>query len=399
MDQLNLDQPSRLLQLPREIRNLIYEHVLVRDVIPVESAVVNLPRSRFSRSRAPSFCEGLHEMYPSRRPHVHRRIWSVPAFDIDVAFTDNSRNDPKVVHMTYQLADSHASYKRCGVEIRLLQVCKQVYYEATDIFYSKNTFSFMADYRIATIFAFLCERPAASLLHIRSLELALTEDNNMRGTTQAHYPITRRSTDSQVIQYAYHHFTDLCTLMSTPRMQLRKLHLTIDTLAARNGIAPGSIQECLQWEKHKTSQQRPWIASWVDPLLKVEGLESLTVYWIFDRPRLRRMSDTLSMMQQHMLTTKQHKTPVRKDSVIGTDFKFRMLHQGDSESNVYVHYVPPVKIPRWREHYLTDDGIRTIEEMNRSRTAQEMITRHQHIQDVLAASEGVYVCYCELRNA
>ena len=220
----------------------------------------------------------------------------------------------------------------------------------------------------------------------------------MRGTTQAHYPITRRSTDSLVLQYAYHHFTDLCTLMSTPRMQLRNLYLTIDTLASRNGTAPSSVQECLSWEKQRTNQVRPWTSSWLDPLLKVGGLESMTVYWIFDRPRIQRMCDTLSMMRQCMLTTKRNKASARKDSVAETGFRFRMLHQDDSDGSVHIHYVPPVKVPHWKDHCLSDDGAGTIGEANGSRTVQETIARHQHIQGILGACDGAYVCYSELHS-
>ncbi|KAH7401359.1 hypothetical protein BKA66DRAFT_507914 [Pyrenochaeta sp. MPI-SDFR-AT-0127] len=322
-----LGQRSRLLQLPQEIRDLIFEHLLVRDVISIECAVVSIP-TRYTPSRVHSQCEEIYKMYPLRRTRTHRRIWSIPAFDIDLAFSGrDSMNSPETVHMTYQLAESKTSSPTCEVQIGLLQVCKQIYSEAMDIFYSKNIFSFTADYRIPTAFAFFCDRPAASLLLIRSLQLALTEDNNMRGTTEAHFPITRRSTDSLVLQYAYRHFTNLCNLLSTPRMQLRTLHLIVDTLDSRNDIAPGSVQQCLIWEEQKINALRPWIAAWIDPLLKVGELDSIMIHWIFDRPRLRRMSDTVIALRQHMLTCKQSKTRHRKDSLIDARFSFQMQHR------------------------------------------------------------------------
>lgn len=397
--QIKPHEPSRLLLLPREIRDLIYEHVLVRDVIPIECAVTNMSPSRFARRRTLSFSDGLKEMYPCKRPRSQRRIWSVPAFDIDLSIPEgDSINDPKIVHMTYQLANSIASSRAYGIEIRLLQVCNQIYSEAKSVFYCKNTFSFTGDYRIPTTFAFLCDRPAESLLLIKSLELALLEDNNLRGTTQAHYPVMRRSTDSLALQYAYHHFTDLCTLMSNPRMRLKRLHLTIETLAARTSTAPNSIQDCLSWEERKTNQSRPWTPSWIEPLLKLSGLESMTVYWVFDRPRLRRMVDTVSMMQQCMLSTKRSKSPVRHDSVTGNGFNFWMLHQDDNAEDVYVHYVPPVKVPCWKYHCL-DGNLGVTEERGNGKTIQETIAQRQHIQDIMALSDGVYVCYAELQSS
>jgi hypothetical protein len=121
-------------------------------------------------------------------------------------------------------------------------------------------FSFTADFSIPTAFAFLCDTPAEPFLLISSMELALTEYNNTNGTTETHYPITRRSTDSLVLQYAYNHFTELCTLLSTCRMRLQTLHLTIESLAARHhggSRSPRTNKDCLLWEVLEITGSRP----------------------------------------------------------------------------------------------------------------------------------------------
>ncbi|KAL7774636.1 hypothetical protein CFE70_005550 [Pyrenophora teres f. teres 0-1] len=224
---------SRLLELPRELRDLIYEFVLVRDVIPIQRAAAaldNIPEE--TRTRCPEFYRQAALTYPLRRTHAHRRTWAIPRFDIRIS---NSRYDPgdlpTDVQMTYQLEDDYDEPWTHKFEPRLLQTCRQIYDEAREVFYGKNLFSFTDTEAIPTAFAFLCDRPAESLKLISAMELAFDEGSNMIGTAGAHYPIQAKSTDSLVLRYAYHFFPDLCTLLSTPRMQLRRLNLTINSLS------------------------------------------------------------------------------------------------------------------------------------------------------------------------
>lgn len=289
---------SRLLELPREIRDLIYDYVLVRDVIPVQCAAV---LSEVAASRSPGICRQLDKNYPLRRIRATRRIWYIPRFDIGLTSAANDSGELRNIQMTYQLGMPSDMLSSHRIEIRLLQTCRQIYHEARKSFYGKNLFSFTADFSVPTAFAFLCDRPATSLKLISSIKLLLVEASNLRGTIGAHYPVLRRSTDSLVLQFAYNHFTDLCTLLSTSRMDLRRLHLSISSLHQRYDVAPSLVKECLSWEAEKTDGPRPWIASWIDPLTKVESLEHLNIHWVFDRPRLCRVADTISHMRCQML--------------------------------------------------------------------------------------------------
>ncbi|KAF2026684.1 hypothetical protein EK21DRAFT_37592, partial [Setomelanomma holmii] len=296
---------SHFLRLPRELRDHIYTYVLVRDVIPVECAIAKIHESRTpirSRShrqngvRPPS--DQIHETYPLRASRTHRRLWTVPAFDINIPYdTGRVFDASSTILMTYQIA---ATNLEADYRVDLLKVCKQVYLEASEIFYSRNVFSFTSDFRIPCAFAFLCDRPAVSLRSIRSLELALIEVNNMRGTTPAHYPVVRRSTDCLVLQYAYQYFTELCTLLSTTRAQLRNLYLTVETLQGCNAIGPFDMASFLDREKVNTTMPEPWVPLWLEPLLKIRSLESVQICWISDQPHVRRVADTNEVVQRFL---------------------------------------------------------------------------------------------------
>ncbi|KAL6707397.1 hypothetical protein ACN47E_004176 [Coniothyrium glycines] len=393
---------SLLLQLPREVRDLIYEHVLVRDVIPIEAAVVKIPEATASRS--PGYSKNLRELLPCRYSWSHRRLWLIPVLDIVCDFGPSDRTeDPRStrsVSMTYQLDTWSPMVSPEGpIEIRLLQTCKQVYHEAREIFYGRNIFSFTADFRIATAFAFLCDRPAESLRLISSMELALLEDNNMRATAEAHYPIVRRSTDSLVLQYAYNHFTDLATLLSTPRVQLRKLYLRVQSLASSYDEPPKSFQDCIAWETSKMKDS-PWIASWMDPLLKIEGLELVDVCWSFDRPRIRRMLATLSTMRSHMFNKDESEIQTLNEASAGEAIHIQVRYRGDhvclkhdAAAALAENYVESYS---WKAHLLAADGTwQELEEPDaRLVTAREQGT--PLAQEIITNQHWNYICCSRL---
>lgn len=297
--------PSRLLRLPRELRELIYEHALVRCTIPIECAVVRGPGYRKHSGYPCAFSPQLHEAFPLTRKAVHRRTWSLPIYDLDVDIQGGTWMEPKRAQMTYQLGTTCARPNHArqidGITLQLFQVCRTIHDEARPLFYKKNTFSFTAKFPVSTALAFIQDLSPTALPLLSSIEMVLTEDNNMRGTAEAHYPPTTRSSDCLVLQHAFHYFTGLCDLLASSAVQLRELHLTIESQSSYGDSQPQSLSECLTWEIEKSGSPRPWVASWIHPLLKIRGLESVKIYWISDRPRLHRMSDTLSTMQQSML--------------------------------------------------------------------------------------------------
>ncbi|KAF1929081.1 uncharacterized protein M421DRAFT_49618, partial [Didymella exigua CBS 183.55] len=296
---------SRLLQLPRELRELIYEHAIIRDTIPIDCAVVKGPGYRKHTGYPYASSPQLHEAYPLSHDVAYRRIWSLPIYDLNVDIQGGTWMEPKRAQMTYQLGATcrRPDYAHCHdkAAIQLLQVCRMVHDEARPLFYKKNIFSFTGRFSVSTALAFIQDLSTTALPLLSSIEIVLTEGNNMRGTAEAHYPPTTRSSDCLVLQHAFHYFTDLCALLASSTVQLRHLYLTIESQSGYGDSQPQALSECIAWEVEKSSSPRPWVASWIQPLLKIQGLESIKVYWISDRPRLRRMSDTLSTMQQSML--------------------------------------------------------------------------------------------------
>jgi hypothetical protein len=327
---------SRLLGLPREIRDLIYEYVLVRDIILIERAAVTVPET--TAKRCPEFFRQLTQSYPLTRIRSHRRVWAIPRFDLGLpSFKDDPELPPSHVQMTYQIASQCNLLPQDRIEIHLLQTCQQVYHEAKKVFYGKNIFSFRTVECIPTAFAFLCDRPAESLKLISSMEIVLGEGTNLRGTAEAHYPVIARSTDSVVLRYAYNHYTNLCTLLSTSRMQLRRLILNIDSLHQfYRPVFPSPI-DCIKWEAQKMAGPRPWVASWVEPLFKLENLECLEIHWTLDRPEICRMADTLSRMRQQMLAPTGPRPHGPSDHFCKPRFDFRINYQVITQERTSVY--------------------------------------------------------------
>jgi hypothetical protein len=379
------------LRLPREIRDLVIEHILVRDTIPIECAI-----AKPSSTRVPRIFDELNNIYPLRSPHAHRRLWSMPMFDMNLDYTDSNRDKPMVIYMTYQIAHQNGSSSSHRLNLSLLQVSKQVYAEASKIFYRNNIFSFTGDYRIPTAFAFLCDRPATSLRLIESLELALIEDNNMRGTPHAHYPILRRSTDSLVLQYAYHYYTELCTLLSTPRTRLRRLFLTVETLSVRGAGHGMSLQDSVTFENDNLVDPQLDAPLWLDPLLKIDGLDSVEICWIFRQPRMKRMTYMAGIISQNMLTNTQSDSDGQAAcNPRSSALLLHVLHkvEGIDPSTTNDSW-------SWEEFTLDGDILQhmikgndnTIDSIQSSRT-------RPHLECTLEPYPDVYVCFCTLSHA
>lgn len=314
---------SPLLVVPREIRDLIYEHVLVRDIILIERAAATVPESAASRS--PAFYRELAQLYPLTRKRAHRRVWSIPRFDLGLpCFKDDPEPPPSAVQMTYQLSSQCDLSLQDRIEVNLLQTCKQIYHEAREVFYSKNVFGFKMVESIPTAFAFLSDRPAESLKLVSFIDIALDEGTNLQGTDEAHYPVVARSTDSVVLRYAYNHFTDLCTLLSTSRVGLRKLALVIDSSNQFYRTSFSSPADHIKWEKQRMTRPRPWVAAWVYPLLKLDNLEHLEICWKLDRPEIGRIADTLALMRRHMLVQKGSQRRGSLGCFCNPTFEFRI---------------------------------------------------------------------------
>lgn len=316
--------------------------------------------------------------------------------------------EPKAALMTYQLAPPSArpidTYCNDKIVVQLLRVCRKVNFEASPLFYKKNIFSFTGRFPVSTALAFMQDRPATALILISSMELALTEDNNMRGTAEAHFPPTRRSSDCLVLQHAFHYFGDLCTLLSSSTVRLQKLYLTIESCSSYGDNQPASLSECLAWELQKSTAERPWVASWIDPLLNIESLESIKIYWISDRPRVRRMSDTLSTMQRSMLKNTQSGGHDYKHSTRGHELEFGILRSHGMNVMTTVVLNPHEEQFKWGECSCKDrstglEHISTYSEDGRDNARAYYrcgIAMWKEHQPSFTGYKGAYTSYCEL---
>jgi hypothetical protein len=365
---------TRFLHLPREIRDLIYSHMLVRDFIPISCAM--------TKTSSSDAFDDLSTSYPLFNPRLHRRFWPIPAFDMDLdSSNNNARHRDRSVYMTYQLDKTSLN---TGLNLGVLQTSHQVYNEASKVFYGCNVFSFTADFRIPTAFAFLCDRPGKSLRLIKDLELALMEDNNIRGTPNAHYPAVRRSTDSLVLQYAYHWFTELCTLLSTPRIQLRKLSLIVETACY---VGAATLQDSFERERRTWRGEAPL---WLEPLLKIGGLEGIELTWVSRQPRVLRMRSMVGIMRRHMLARTQGDGEMYPRNDMEA-FRFAVLHKTEEEESALMD-----RGRTWDEAVLDRDEVRYIEDDsddNMKKVTPSYRTR-RHVECAMEFYMDVCACFC-----
>ncbi|OAK99777.1 hypothetical protein IQ06DRAFT_222514 [Phaeosphaeriaceae sp. SRC1lsM3a] len=386
-----------ILELPREVRDLIHEYVLVRDVIPITCAI-----TKSSSSRDVDADNDVSSQYPLHTPRLHRRLWLVPAFDLDLDSTADDRHKPSTISMTYQYAncsrssiDKPGSVEK-GLDIHWMQACRQIYEEAIEIFYGHNTFSFTSDFRIPTAFAFLCDRPAVSLRYIKSLELALMEDTNMRGTQQAHYPPIRRATDSLVLQYSYQYFTELCTLLSTPRIRLRKLYLSVETMYTPGVVGQDSLVDSIKQEKNDLRGQNP-APLWLDPLLNIEALELVELHWTFRLPRVLRMSQTAALVRQHMLDQTRNNNSSDASTTgepEGPRLEFRALHLAEDGPDVFWDGTK-----KWSYFTLQGDVFQLLRIEEEGEVSTGFPPLPQHLKWLFQLYMDVWLFHCTLRCA
>jgi hypothetical protein len=367
---------TRFLQLPREIRDLIYSYMLVREAIPIESAM-----TKTLTSGLPDAFNDISSTYPLQAPRIHRRIWPIPAFDMALDPSNRSRDRSPTIYMTYQLSQADLDPR---INLNILQANHQVYDEASKVFYGSTIFSFTSDFRIPTAFAFLCDRPARSLRLITSIELALMEDNNIRGTPNAHYPAIRRSTDSLVLQYAYHWFTELCTLLSTQRVRLRKLCLLVESLAGQGGAA--DLAEEVERERRGWRGEAPL---WLEPLCKIGGVKEMEVCWISREPRVLRMGRTVGIMRRCMLQDDGSRGKEVEQDVGTGSFRFSVLHKTKEDES-----------PTWVEAVLDGDDVQcpVNNDEDMSKTVPSLRTQG-HVDSALEFYTDVYVCFCVISCA
>lgn len=265
-----------------------------------------------------------------------------------------------------------------------------------DILYRRNTFSFTGDYGIPTALIFLRDRPTASLHLIRSLELRLkyVEELQPSGVTSERYS----GRHVLLRKHASEFYEELCSVLSPPQMDLRRLYLTVDThwthpLLDADGPALRQ-RDNLKWQ-HSTRNRSPDIVEWVHPLLNVKGLEKLSVYWI-NGIHTRLVGQTIALMAEKMLKDRsrwgndQERLEENK-----LEFLYRTVHKNHPASCAAVIFDPYDQSVSGRQCTIHDDGERLTEVPDENIYKFDSRSEQRLVQEHLDACPVCLTCYWE----
>ncbi|KAF2501221.1 hypothetical protein BU16DRAFT_193561 [Lophium mytilinum] len=270
----------RLLDLPKEIRDLIYEKMLVREKIGIETVAIIGDDDETSPGIV-------------AKAHHSRSVWSSPDYYGDepkiMSFSLGAiSRDNIYAYDTYQLirGDSASKHgrerpylhlyfanKQIHPYLHVFFANKQIYGEAQLTFYSKNTFAFTS---VVACAAFLHDRSLETLRTIRSIKLGVEE-----------YIFPMAGDESDALFRLQVHQMPLSDIINQ-QMALRDLAFHIRA-TVRFEYA-GEDDETWDWAIRErvdySTEKLFWIPEWVLEFSKIKNLDSLEVVWESDTPRL-----------------------------------------------------------------------------------------------------------------
>ena len=371
----------------------IYEYVLIHGAIALEAAVTRAPRSRIAVGGEVGFCEALYQKHKLSHPLSYRSTWKIPLKDLAVPEAE-FQLDSSVVYLTYQLAVPEREHAPRTIDVSVLLVCKQIYFEAIEIFYGKNEFSFTSDFCIPTAATFLRDRPSISLRYIRSLLLHLEELEEPR-ILEYERGVTG------CLQFDYGFFSELCSILSSPEMGLRCLSLSIDTLACYFHNYAFPVSKFLDSEnahlsdlKSRLDDWAPDLPLWSHDLLSIRTLNQLSILWVSRGSHVRVIGKLAATMGQHMLQDQNRPAgndTYRKQQSIEILSQARN-RSGERSSSMMV-YQPNDGSYVHRECEICSNGFKLIET---TKAEPEANTTHPFIQKNLKQFGYCLCSYYEL---
>ncbi|KAK8187898.1 uncharacterized protein BKA78DRAFT_354717 [Phyllosticta capitalensis] len=173
---------SRLLSLPRELRDQIFEYVLVAGLLQIRPVNVSDRYCPSTISKAP-ICRRSTFQTESWNYECRKRIELTSSYEIacsrgDEVPTITSLEEPPTVS--------------------LLQTCRQIYQEGAEIFYSKNTFYFGArhnEWLIPAALAFFNDRSPQAMKWIKRIKIMIGHEV---GAAIGHWSFHRNATWDEV---------------------------------------------------------------------------------------------------------------------------------------------------------------------------------------------------------
>ncbi|MCJ1429197.1 hypothetical protein MMC29_007110 [Sticta canariensis] len=254
---------ASLLSLPRELRNLIYQASLVSlDIIDISE--VNIE---------------MRPLNPDLKLNV-RRTWQGEIEDPE----DETILYPMA--MTYQMSFPSRD-ENLGLNLFLAN--RQIYNESRQVFYEQNRFRFSEYYLtgIPACLAFLQDRPPGSLRYIRDVQLDIGRYLTLPGWH--HIPMR--------------FWRPLCDQL-TQHLSLRSLGLSIYTYGPdvrQNPWRTGYNS----WKRHEDWDDNPDTHDWVHELLRITGLEKVTVS--LQNCRSKAENDAfLDLLRSNMVKRDEH---------------------------------------------------------------------------------------------
>ncbi|KAF2814791.1 uncharacterized protein BDZ99DRAFT_184750 [Mytilinidion resinicola] len=315
----------RLLDLPREIRNLIYEKMVVRDKVDVQAIRVR------EDGRLDQYF-GLSLTYPVRlaaKTHHSRSVWSWVWGDYDetlvMSYHLGAMPERFIFpHCTYQLKTTDDASKpgRGRPHLQIFLTNKQIYEEAQLIFYSKNTFAFS---EVPACAAFLHDRSPETLRTIRSIEFHVDEKID---------PPTDDVQDVKKQPYIYSGGRDMALgELISQRMAFRHLTLFIRTFLVGEFDDDYERWDWANREKVEMSTEwYSWIPAWVPTFPRInKNLDSLEVVWEADAARVVGRSVKAVRAMRSAMVKNSGKFTYPKNE--GIRVLMRRRHQGFGHSH------------------------------------------------------------------
>lgn len=293
------------LKLPRELRDQIYEELLVRNYpVPIkrnyEDTTGYYPSTYFS----PTWYDDTKRYFPGVGA-------CYKTCAVCYGPKKPSRTSERLYHL-FRIADDEP------IDLNIFLANRQVYDESRTVFYKENLFDFTKDVKdeakpVHTALCFLKDRPEESLKYIRNIAVHI-------GTVTP-CPVW-------VPDEAWH---DLCVCLSHC-MKLSYLHVVI------NGHGP-DVRET-HWKTHDNTgypygEERDQYA-WVKELLEISGLDRLEIIQLTTRP----VDEAIAFVK--MLRTKM----IKEDATRGTE-EIEIYHP------FAMNDVPNAALPdRWEPTYI-----------------------------------------------
>lgn len=181
----------RFIDLPREVRDEFYNYALVRGIIDIDSTPPFVPADQFvplssdikasietslllskDKTKQACMCSGCaHAFFYSDRRSIARTMRDIHTVESSAPTTAGTVTQP--LKQSYCL---HANAEDSPV-IALLSTNRQLYLEASEIFYAKNLFNFLTPIKapdsMLNCQAFLEDRPDRCLAFIAGVDLLI----------------------------------------------------------------------------------------------------------------------------------------------------------------------------------------------------------------------------------